>query len=76
MRAELANIYPSAVPFLSRAAANLCFYYIINDNRNLPWFDVEVHKLCMKKERLRLKSSTYSKASSIRNSSSKQNLKK
>ena len=25
----------------------------VKDNRNLPWFDAEVHKLCIKKERLR-----------------------
>ena len=27
MRAELANLNDCAVPFLSRAAANLCWYY-------------------------------------------------
>ena len=34
-----------------------CNQYIptinVKDNRNLPWFDAEVHKLCIKKERLR-----------------------
>ena len=34
-----------------------CDQYIptitVKDDRNLPWFDTEVHKLCIKKERLR-----------------------
>ena len=34
-----------------------CDQYIptitVKDDRNLPWFDAEVHKLCIKKERLR-----------------------
>ena len=29
MRAELANLNHCAVPFLSRAAVNLCWYYIM-----------------------------------------------
>ena len=29
MRAELANLDDCAVPFLSRAAVNLCWYYYI-----------------------------------------------
>ena len=29
MRAELANLNDCAVPFLSRAAVNLCWYYYI-----------------------------------------------
>ena len=31
MRAELASLTPCAVPFLSRAAVNLCWYYITYD---------------------------------------------
>ena len=30
MRSELASLNHCAVPFLSRAAVNLCWYYIIN----------------------------------------------
>ena len=34
-----------------------CDQYIptitVKDDRNRPWFDAEVHKLCIKKERLR-----------------------
>ena len=36
---------------------NACDRYIpkivVKDDRQLPWFDAEVHKLCLKKERLR-----------------------
>ena len=37
MRAKLANQSDCAVPFLSRSAANLCWYYIISVTQWLRW---------------------------------------
>ena len=42
---------------LKNILTNACDRYIpkivVKDDRQLPWFDAEVHKLCLKKERLR-----------------------
>ena len=40
MRTELSNLNTRAVPFLSRAAANLCWYYTIPEVQ----FDLELYK--------------------------------
>ena len=45
MRAKLANLHHCAVPFLSRAAVNLCWHYNTYNFRSYPYFSCLVcHK--------------------------------
>ena len=43
MRADLAVLNNCAVPFLSRAAVNICWYYILMKQKSLLFVVTKIH---------------------------------